>query len=117
MHSGLRNVVLAQLFLTAAAIIAAFLWRGQFAALSALYGGAIVVANSALLAWRVRRTAHLEGNSVALSMYMGAAQRFVFAAVAFALGIGWLKLDPLPMIAAFAIAQFGYAIAAKRQYP
>lgn len=117
MHSGLRNVVLAQLSLVAAATLAAFLWRGQWGALSALGGGAIVLLNSLLLAWRVRRAGELEGNSVVLAMYMGAAQRFLIAAVGFALGIGALGLDPLPMIAAFAIAQFGYAVAAKRQVP
>jgi len=117
MHSALRNVVLAQLSLVAAAVIAAFLWRGQFAALSALFGGAIVLVNSLLLSWRVARTADQEGNSVALAMYLGAAQRFLVAALGFALGIGGLGLEPLPMIAAFALAQFGYAVAARRQYP
>ena len=117
MHSGLRNLVLAQLSLVAVTIIAAFLWRGQFAALSALYGGAIVLVNSLLLAWRVRGAGAMDGNRVVMAMYLGAAQRFAVAAVGFALGIGWLGLAPLPMIAAFALAQFGYAIAAKRQYP
>lgn len=117
MSSALRNVVIAQVFLIAAVAIAAFVWRGQEWALSALFGGAIVLVNSLLLALRVKRTDRLEGNSVALAMYAGAAQRFVVTLVGFAIGMGVLKLAPLPQLIAFAVAQLSYVIAAKRQYP
>lgn len=117
MSSALRNVVIAQVFLIAAVAIAAFIWRGQEWAVSALFGGAIVLVNSFLLALRVKRADRLEGGSVALTMYAGAAQRFVVTLVGFGIGMGLLKLAPLPMLIAFAAAQLGYMIAAKRQYP
>ena len=62
MSSALRNVVIAQVFLIAAVAIAAFVWRGQEWALSALFGGAIVLLNSLLLAVRVKRADRLVGN-------------------------------------------------------
>ena len=117
MSSALRNVVIAQLILIAAVVVAAFAWRGQAWALSALYGGAIVMVNSLLLAWRVNRADRLQGTSVALTMYAGAAQRFIVTLVGFAIGMGVLKLAPLPQLIAFAVAQLGYVIAAKRQFP
>jgi ATP synthase protein I len=115
MQSGVRNIVIAQLILTAAVAVAFFAWQGQGEALSALYGGAIVLLNSFLLARRIRRTSAHEGKSIALAMYAGAAQRFVTTLVAFAVGMGVLKLAPLPQIIAFAVAQLGYVIAAQRQ--
>lgn len=117
MQSGIRNVVIAQLILIAAVASVYFVWQDAMHAVSALYGGAIVLVNSFLLAVRFRRAAYLEGNQVATAMYLGAVQRFVTTLAGFAIGIGVLKLAPLPQIIAFAAAQFGYAIAAKRQYP
>ncbi len=117
MPSALRNVIIAQIILIAAVVVAAFAWRGQAWALSAVFGGAIVMVNSLLLAWRVKRADRLEGTSIALTMYAGAAQRFIITLVGFAIGMGVLKLTPLPQLIAFAVAQLGYVIAAKRQYP
>lgn len=117
MRSGMRNIIIAQLILTAVVAVAFLFWQGQIQALSAVYGGVIVLLNGLLLARRVRRMTSAEGSNVALSMYMGAGQRFVFTLAAFAIGMGLLKLPPLPMIAAFAAAQFGLVLAAQRQQP
>jgi ATP synthase protein I len=117
MRSGLRNIIIIQLILTAAVALGALAWRGQESALAAAYGGGIVLLNSFLLARRVRRAGELEGSSVAASMYAGAAQRFIIAAAAFGLGMGVLRLEPVPMIAAFAVAQFALVFAAQQQSP
>lgn len=115
MQRDLRNLIIIQLILIMAVAVATLFWQGRVQALAALYGGAIVLLNSLLLARRMRRAGKLEGRSVVAAMYAGAAQRFVLAAAGFALGMGLLKLAPLPMIAAFALAQFAYVIAAQRQ--
>lgn len=115
MHSALRNIIIAQLIITAAVAVAALAWQGKAAALSALFGGAIVLLNSLLLARRVRRAGRLEGSSVAVSMYAGAVQRFVLAAAGFVIGMGLLKLAPLPLLTAFAATQFAYVFAAQHQ--
>jgi len=92
-------------------------WWGQESALAAAYGGGIVLLNSLLLARRVRRAGELEGSSVVASMYTGAVQRFIIAAAAFGLGMGVLRLQPVPMIVAFAAAQFALVFAAQQQSP
>jgi ATP synthase protein I len=115
MQSGLQNIIIAQLILTAVVVVGAFVWQGYAGALSALFGGVIVLLNSFLLARQVRRAGKLEGSSVAVSMYAGAAQRFIVAAAGFAIGMGLLKLAPLPMVAAFVVAQFAFLFAAQYQ--
>jgi ATP synthase protein I len=59
----------------------------------------------------VRRSAELaraDIRSGQISLYFGAAQRFVAVLVLLAVGIGALKLAPLPLIIAFAVAQLGF---------
>ena len=117
MQSGLRNVIIAQVFLVAAVAGIYSIWQGPAQGVAALYGGGIVLFNSALLGWRVRRADQLPADRMVATMYIGAAQRFVTTIVGFAVGIGVLKLAPIPQIVAFAVAQLGFVIGAKRQYP
>jgi len=115
MQNGLYNIIIAQLILTAVVVVGAFVWQGIAGVLSALFGGLIVLLNSFLLARQVRRAGKLEGSSVVVTMYAGAAQRFIVAAAGFAIGMGLLKLAPLPMIAVFIAAQFAFLFAAQYQ--
>ncbi|NIP73907.1 MAG: ATP synthase subunit I [Gammaproteobacteria bacterium] len=117
MASGVRNVIIAQVFLAAVVALAYLLWQSRWHGAAAAYGGGIALLNSFLLARRVRRAGELEGSSVALAMYAGAVQRFVITLVGFAVGIALLRLSPLPLIVAFAVAQLGFVIAAGRQQP
>lgn len=108
---GIRRVVLSQALL--ALVVAAFFLftRGGFEALSACYGGATAVMSSWWLGRRVRRSAELaraDIRSGQISLYFGAVQRFVAVLVLLAVGIGALKLAPLPLIIAFAVAQLGF---------
>jgi len=109
------KLLLAQAGLAAATALIFLFWKGSAEALAALFGGGIVLINSILLAWRVRRAAGLEGNSVVLAMYLGAVERFVVVGACFALGIGVLSLPPVPMIAAFAVGLIGFAYGAHTQ--
>jgi ATP synthase protein I len=115
MQSGLQKIIIAQLILMSVVVVGAFVWQGIAGALSALFGGVIVLLNSFLLARQVRRAGKLEGSSVAATMYAGAAQRLIVAAAGFAIGMGLLKLAPLPMVAAFVVAQFAFLFAAPYQ--
>lgn len=114
MLSGLRNLLVAQLLLVGAVVVGAYFWGGIPYTMAALFGGAIVLMNSLLLGRRMQRAEQLPGDRVALAMYAGAVQRFVLAALGFALGMGLLALAPLPMLAAFAAGQLAYPIAAHR---
>lgn len=115
MQDGFRKVLIAQIGLVSATALAFFIWQGQTQALSAIFGGAIALVNSLLMVRSYRRGQAKEGNRVLVSMYAGSAQRFVTAAVGFAAGLALLKLAPLPMIAAFALAQIGYVVGAHQQ--
>ena len=43
-------------------------------------------------------------------LYIGAVQRFVAVRVLFALGMGWIGLQPIPLLVGFGAAQLGYFI-------
>jgi ATP synthase protein I len=95
-----------------------FVLKGPHAALSALYGGGVALANALLLARRVERASELARDGAqrgVYSLYFGAVQRFVFVLVSLGIGLGLLRLDPLPLLALFAIAQLAYLIAAGKQ--
>jgi ATP synthase protein I len=76
---------------------------------AALYGGMMAIINALSLNHKVARASQVADNATKglIILYLGAVQRFVITAVLFFVGMGILKLAPVPMIAAFAIAQFG----------
>lgn len=84
-----------------------------WAVISALSGGLIAVIATAMSANRMQRASRLAYQQPGLgvaSLYTGATLRFLFVILAFALGLGALKLLAIPMIMAFAIAQLGYLV-------
>lgn len=112
----MRKLLITQLFLIALVVAGFYLQQGQEVALSALFGGSIALVNTLLLAWRVRRagqTAEKDETRGAFTLYLGAIERFVFTLIGFVAGMGTLRLSPLPMLVAFAIAQLGYWIGAR----
>ncbi|MCI0401783.1 MAG: ATP synthase subunit I [Gammaproteobacteria bacterium] len=108
---GIRRLLTTQCLLVVG--LSALLWMasGIFEAQSALYGGGIALLSSWMLGRRVYSAADVAeerpGKGVAM-LYFGAIQRFVIVLGLFALGIGLLKLAPLPLIGAFAVAQLGF---------
>jgi ATP synthase protein I len=92
----------AQALLTALATTAFGLRDGPHAALAAAYGGAVAMLISAWLGWCLRRAAGWA------ALYSGAALRYAAAIALLALGLGALQLAPLPLVAAFGVAQFGF---------
>ena len=112
----MRKLLLTQLFLVALVAGGSYLQVGRSAAQAALFGGCIALVNTLLLGWRVRNAgqrAEQSGARGALTLYLGAVERFVFTLLAFIVGMGMMKLPPLPMLVAFAVAQLGYWIAAR----
>ncbi len=88
-------------------------WRGEGAAPAALYGAAVAVA----VAWRLQRRLAAIGacpDPVAAVRLIGLAAlgRLALAAAAFAVGIGALRLEALPMLSVYAACQLGYPMAA-----
>ncbi|MGQ0656928.1 MAG: ATP synthase subunit I [Chromatiales bacterium] len=103
------RIIAWQAFFVTATPVVSFFIGGISAAGAALYGGAVALVNSWLLrrsVWQAISTnASQRGN---LNLLMGLAERLAAAIVLFAIGFAWLKLNPLPVIAGFAVAQFAY---------
>ncbi len=95
-----------------------FIKGGAWLAQSAIYGALISVILTRLLSWGVGRAARAasKNKSKSVSMlYLGAAQRFLLALVLFGFGLAVIKLEPLPMIAGFCLAQAAYLIFIRMQ--
>lgn len=106
--------------ITVVVLCAVVVWvsMGEDAALAAGYGGAIALINAWLMVRRLTRASQLaEANPISgtYTLYFGAVERFVFVLVAMGVGLGALRLDPLPLLATFTLALVTYIIAAGKQ--
>ena len=108
MNSGIRRLLLFQ-SLTVAVTAAAFLVIFEtFSAVSVCYGGCMAAANALLVGRCAHRDARAPQRSPQQSLvavYLCVLQRFLVIASLFALGLGWLKLQPLALITGFIAGQ------------
>jgi ATP synthase protein I len=81
---------------------------GSYYAISIFYGGTIAIVASLLLGWRLKRLSTSVKVSGFVHIYIGALERFVLVVAGMAIGMGWLRLSPFPIIMGFAVAQLGY---------
>jgi ATP synthase protein I len=111
LESGFRKITLIQLALTLAMIGGFYYYQGQESAEAALYGGCMALFNTWLAQRRVRFAAEIAkaapGRELTM-IYIGAVERFIFTLIFFVAGMAWLKLEPIPLLAAFGIAQMAY---------
>jgi hypothetical protein len=82
---------------------------GANAAESAGIGAVVAMANLLHMGWRFKRA------SSERPLYLGAAERFLFTGLAFAIAVSHLHLLFLPLLAGFACAQFGHLAGARPQ--
>ncbi len=78
--------------------------KGDLAGPTVLFGGATALANLLLLDWRARRANRggaLSARQSLQVLYLSALERFGTVALLFALGIGFLRLEPLPLLLGF----------------
>ncbi len=113
LRQEVRRVVWAQALLTLVMAAVFALRDGAHAALAAAYGGAVAMLISGWLGWRLRRAGAPAGRLAML--YSSAVLRYAAAIVLLALGLGVLKLAPLPLVIAFGLAQFGFLANARRR--
>jgi ATP synthase protein I len=110
---GVLRVVQVQVLLTAISGAATYYINGSRPMFAAVYGGLIVIISSWWLAHRLRQASDMlqgkEGSKTTgtLVLFAGLGQRLLFMGAAFAYGIGYLGLPPLPMIVTFALASAG----------
>jgi len=80
--------------------------------LAALYGGSITVLTTLLIAMRIGRAGEMsadEQQQSYLEVYIGAIQKFILTVVLMAVGMGYLELNPIPLLICFAASQLSFA--------
>lgn len=108
LREGIRRVVLTQVLITLS--VAAVFWyvRDRHQALAALYGGAAALLSGVWLARGVRRAgARPDQGGILGALYANAVVRYAAVILLLGLGLGWLRLAPVPLVCAFAAAQLG----------
>ena len=116
MRRVVRRLFIVQLILTIFAAFACLAWQNINGFLAALFGGSITLSGTLLMAWRISRAgeAALPGKQNGgeqqgyIEIYIGAIQKFILTLVLMALGMGYLKLDPLAVLIGFAITQLSF---------
>jgi len=113
LRRDVRRVVWAQALLTLIVAVSFGYRDGPRAALAAVYGGAVTLGMTVWLGWRLRRVG-AQGGGLAV-LYSSVVWRYAGAMVLLALGLGVLKLAPLPLVIAFGLTQFGFLANARRR--
>lgn len=114
-HSGIQRVAMAQAALALIAAVIGGVFAGFDAALAALFGGLVALAVSAVLVWHERQSKrHPEWDQHRLfKMFIRAGVERLFVLVGLlAVGLGGLKLSPLPLLLGLMLAQLGWLAAA-----
>jgi ATP synthase protein I len=113
--TGTRRVALAQAGLAPIAALIGGMVAGIEAGLAVLYGVLVALAASAVLVWRERQSMqHPEWDQHRLfKLFIRAGiERLVLLVALLLLGLGVLKLAPLPLLLGLLVAQFGWLAAA-----
>lgn len=114
-HSGIQRVAMAQAALALIAAVIGGVFAGFDAALAALFGGLVALAVSAVLVWHEQRSRrHPEWDQHRLfKMFVRAGvERLIVLVGLLAVGLGGLKLSPLPLLLGLLLAQLGWLAAA-----
>ncbi|GAB4347154.1 MAG: hypothetical protein Kow006_06570 [Gammaproteobacteria bacterium] len=104
--SRLHRLLVTQVVLTIAVAAFYFALKGGESAVAALFGGVIALTSSGILAWRARKTEQgkvLNAHQSMRVLIRSMLERYAAVAVLFGLGMGVLKLAPLPMLIGFAV--------------
>lgn len=113
--TGTRQVVRAQSVLVFVAALSGAAIAGMDAGLAAAYGVFVALAVSAVLVWREQQSmAHPEWDQHRLlKMFVRVSvERLILLVALLSLGLGVLKLDPLPLLLGLVLAQFAWLAAA-----
>ncbi|HEY0634761.1 MAG TPA: ATP synthase subunit I [Gammaproteobacteria bacterium] len=108
LYAALRRQLLLQGVLTTVIALLYLTVSGSASGKGAAYGGLIAVANTLIQLWHWWRfdTKGSEGPAHnALLIYRIAIERFASTLLLFALGLGVLKLAPLPLLSGFIAGQ------------
>jgi ATP synthase protein I len=107
----MQRILVAQLVIALAVAVGFLMLQGVLEARAALYGGGVTLVNSLWLARRIRWAEDLAQRSAArgaASLYLGALERFLLVLALLVLGLGLLKLAPVPLVVGFGVAHLGF---------
>lgn len=113
--TGTRRVVRAQSVLVFVVALSGTAIAGMDAGLAAAYGVLVALAVSAVLVWREQQSmAHPEWDQHRLlKVFVRVSiERLVLLVALLSLGLGVLRLDPLPLLLGLVLAQFAWLAAA-----
>ena len=108
MQRGIRNILIAQVVLVLIGFTIGFVQYGKPVAIALLFGGLMTIINTLLLVRCMSRAEKLAGKDPGKNLkliYLCAGQRLVMTAVLFGVGIGLLKMKPLPLLIGFMLGQ------------
>ena len=112
MDRRIRQVLrlqIAALFLISLGVFTAW---GAGAALAAGFGIFITLANTVLIAWRMRPNNDMSGKPASLNEFIRSfVERYLVVGVLLALGLGGLKLLPLGLLSGFILGQLIWILA------
>jgi len=114
LRGAVRKVLAVQVVLIAVCVLAFWASLGGNAALAAVYGGFISVLMTLVLAWRIAQAGRVTAAGKIRGVYpayLGVVERFALAIAGLAVGMGVLKLMPVPLLVTFAVAQLSFVIA------
>lgn len=117
--AALRRTLITQAVLTGCAAIIALLIKSPTFAIHLVYGGAVVSVGTGLHAWRLLKIAAtndddnpmLAQGNVGAEVFKGAVLKMGSMVALLALGMGYLKLDPLAVLIGFIVAYLGFMFA------
>jgi ATP synthase protein I len=111
-HTGDASRLLAvQAGLVAVVAVGFWFTGGLLSVQAAAYGGGIALLTTFLLGRRVRMAmdaAKQQPGSETTVLMVGVVQRFVLALALLGAGIGWLGLEPVPLLVGLAVGQMAF---------
>ena len=112
----LRKILIIQALLTAIAAVAGLLTTSTLMfAIAVIYGGAVTSIGTGLHAWRLLKIAatgnETDPSMVGAEVFKGVIFKLTAMIALLALGMGYLKLDPLAVVIGFSVAYLGFMFA------
>jgi len=111
MRRVVRRLLIVQIIITSFIALVYLVLLGSDGLFAAFYGGCITLSGTLLMAWRIARAGEVaatEKQHGFIEIYIGAIQKFILTLVLMAIGMGYLKLDPLAILVCFAATQLSF---------
>lgn len=111
MRRVVRRLLIIQVILTFIISLLYLVLTNTSGMIAAFYGGNITIVATLISAWRIGRAgevAYSDKQQGYIEIYIGAIQKFILTLALMAIGMGWLKLDPLAILISFSLTQLSF---------